>query len=71
MIDLQYYVQEKSRDEDMPERSGILVVANREAGGRDQPNVDLEEREFELEYGKGSCTRGRRREGFVVLISRC
>jgi hypothetical protein len=60
MIDLQYYVQDKSRDEDMPEQSGILVVANREAGGRDQLNVDLEEREFEPEYGKGSSTRGRR-----------
>jgi hypothetical protein len=60
MINLQYYVQEKSRDEDMPEQSGILVVANREAGGKDQLNVDLEERDFKPEYGERSCMRGRR-----------
>jgi hypothetical protein len=71
MIDLQYCVQDKSWDEDMPEQSGILVVANREAGGRDQLNVDLEERDFEPEYGERSCTRGRQREGFVVLVSMC
>jgi hypothetical protein len=53
MIDLQYYVQDKSQDKDMPEQSGILVLANREAGGRDQLDVDLEEMELEPEYGEG------------------
>jgi hypothetical protein len=55
----------------MPEQSGILVVANREAGGRDQLNVDLEERDFESKYGERSCTRGRQQEVCVVLVSRC
>jgi hypothetical protein len=49
-IDLQYYVQDKSRDEHM---SKFLPFAKREAGARNRLDVDLE---FESEYGEGSCT---------------
>ena len=52
-INLQYYVQDETRNEDMPERSELLVLAKREAGGRDQLNVRLEKLKLEPEHSEG------------------